>query len=80
VLFWADVLAAERICNHCSRPGKAFDVFVDRPTGFTFVKMPARWKFVGAVSKEDAQHLPRNVLTAVLPLDTSREIATAWRK
>ena len=59
---------------------KTFDVFVDQPTGFTFVKMPTGWKFVGAVSKGEAQHLPRNVLTAVLPLDSSREIATAWSK
>jgi hypothetical protein len=50
-------------------PAKTFDVFVDQPTGFTFVKMPGGWKFVGAVSKEDARHLPKTVLTSVVPDD-----------
>jgi hypothetical protein len=26
---------------------KIFDIFVDQPTGFTFVKMPDGWQFVG---------------------------------
>jgi hypothetical protein len=51
-------------------------VFVDQPTGFTFVKMPSGWKFVGAVSQEEAQHVPANVLTSVLPADSARKIDT----
>ena len=47
------------------RQAKIFDMFVDQPKGFTFVKMPDGWKFVGAVSREDAKHLPDRVLTAV---------------
>ncbi|SPB15330.1 hypothetical protein NOV72_02556 [Caballeronia novacaledonica] len=54
-----------------------YSVFVDQPTGFTFVKMPSGWKFVGAVSKEEAQHVPANVLTSVLPADSARQIDTA---
>ena len=54
-----------------------YSVFVDRPTGFTFVKMPSGWKFVGAVSKDEAQHVPSNVLTSVLPADSARAIDTA---
>ncbi|CAL8478647.1 hypothetical protein CBA19CS11_29110 [Caballeronia novacaledonica] len=54
-----------------------YSVFVDQPTGFTFVKMPSGWKFVGAVSKEEAQHVPASVLTSVLPGDSARAIDTA---
>ncbi|KXV03052.1 hypothetical protein CR51_19100 [Caballeronia megalochromosomata] len=54
-----------------------YSVFVDQPTGFTFVKMPSGWKFVGAVSQEDARHVPASVLTSVLPADSARAIDTA---
>ncbi|MFP3554149.1 hypothetical protein SB861_26090 [Paraburkholderia sp. SIMBA_049] len=45
------------------RQAKIFDLLVDQPTGF---KLPDGWKFVGAVSREDAQHLPDRVLTAIV--------------
>jgi hypothetical protein len=54
-----------------------YSVFVDQPTGFTFVKMPSGWKFVGAVSQEEAQHVPANVLTSVLPAESARAVKTA---
>jgi hypothetical protein len=57
-----------------------YSVFVDQPTGFTFVKLPSGWKFVGAVSKEEAQHVPAGVLTSVLPADSARAISTASAK
>jgi hypothetical protein len=60
--------------------GHTFDVFVDQPTGFTFVKMPGGWKFVGAASKQDTRHLPDTVLTTVLPADGAPEIVSASRK
>jgi hypothetical protein len=47
-------------------PAKNFDVFVDKPTGFTFVKLPDGWKFAGKVSPNDMQHLPSTVLTSVV--------------
>ena len=46
---------------------KNFDVFVDKPTGFTFVKLPGGWKFAGKVSPNDIRHLPSTVLTSVVP-------------
>jgi hypothetical protein len=54
--------------SHDSAP--TYAVFVDQPTGYTFVKLPAGWKFAGAVSKEQAQHLPATVLTKVPAIDT----------
>jgi hypothetical protein len=54
-----------------------YSVFVDQPTGFTFVKLPGGWKFVGAVSKEEAQHVPSSVLTSVLPGASAHAINTA---
>jgi hypothetical protein len=54
--------------SHDSAP--TYAVFVDQPTGYTFVKLPTGWKFAGAVSKEQAQHLPATVLTKVPAIDT----------
>ncbi|SAK49910.1 hypothetical protein AWB76_01391 [Caballeronia temeraria] len=54
-----------------------YSVFVDQPTGFTFVKLPSGWKFVGAVSQEEAQHVPAGVLKSVLPAEPARPMKTA---
>ena len=44
-----------------------FAVFVDPPTGFVFVKMPAGWKFVGKVEQDTIASLPASVITSLLP-------------
>src|SRR5262249_41033104 len=44
-----------------------FAVFVDPPTGFVFVKLPAGWKFVGKVEQDTIASLPTSVYTSLLP-------------
>ena len=46
-----------------------YTVFVDPPTGFVFVKLPAGWKFVGKVEDSDLAKLPSSVVTALLTDD-----------
>lgn len=50
---------------------KDWDVYVDLPTRFAFVKTPARWVFVRQLNEEQMTRLPRTTLTALLPIDDS---------
>ena len=50
-------------------PTRTLDVYVDLPTGFTFIKMPQGWKFVGQVDAADMASLPSTVITALLPAE-----------
>jgi hypothetical protein len=59
-LFAVALLAAPMV-SHAQAVSEAkadspvFTVFVDAPTGYTFVKLPDGWKYVGAVTQEDAR-------------------------
>jgi hypothetical protein len=56
-----------------------FAVFVDPPTGFVFVKMPAGWKFVGRVEHDVVANLPAGVITSLLPPGENDAIDVARR-
>jgi len=49
-----------------------FDVFVDPPSRFVFLKLPAGWKFVGSLSEAEMRTLPPAVLTSLLPVESER--------
>src|SRR5262245_50411192 len=50
-----------------------FDVFVDPPTAFAFIKLPGGWKFIGKLDADQLRHLPPGTLTSLLPRDAERD-------
>ena len=56
-----------------------FAVFVDPPTGFVFVKMPAGWKFIGKVEPDTVASLPASVITSLLPAGERESMDVAKR-
>lgn len=63
-----------------SVPVKDYDVFVDLPTAFAFIKLPDGWKFIGKLDAEQLRRLPPQTLTSLLPPeDESVKLAAAKR-
>lgn len=62
-------LCASAIAQPAAMPVKDFDVYVDTPTGFVFVKLPAGWKFVAKIDEAEMGRLPGTVLTSLLTRD-----------
>ena len=50
---------------------KDWDVYVDLPTRFAFVKTPTRWVFVRQLDEEQMTRLPPSTLTNLLKVDDS---------
>ncbi|WP_077035923.1 hypothetical protein [Pelomonas sp. KK5] len=46
---------------------KDYDVYVDPPTAFAYIKLPGGWKFIGKLDVEQMKRLPPGTLTSLLP-------------
>lgn len=57
---------------------KNFDVYLDQPSGYVFVKLPQGWKFVGKVEEQalaSLKPLPSTVHTSLLPPERTDVLA-----
>ena len=52
-------------------PVQDYDVFVDLPTAFAFIKLPTGWKFIGKLDAAQLSRLPPGTLTSLLPTEAA---------
>jgi hypothetical protein len=57
---------------------KDWDVLVDLPTGFAYVKTPQRWVFVRQLSDEQLDNLPATTLVSLLSAEELGETRLAY--
>ena len=67
LLLAAPMLSHAQAVSEAKADSPVFTVYVDTPTGYTFVKLPDGWKYVGAVTQKDA----RLVQSGAMPKATS---------
>ncbi len=65
----APLADAQVAADGSSATVKDWDVYVDLPTGFAFVKTPARWVFVRQLDAEQMARLHPTVLVSLLPAE-----------
>jgi len=70
---WATAQSKPPTVSPVAAAARPFDVFVDPASRFVFIKLPAGWKFVGALSDAEMLTLPDHVLTSLLPGDPERQ-------
>jgi hypothetical protein len=56
-----------------------FDIFVDPPTAFVFVKLSQGWKFVGKIDAKALTDLPAKIHTSLLSPDEGERTADSER-
>ena len=79
--FTRQVLCAAALLGVCAAPAAFaqatspvvhdYDVFVDLPTAFAFIKLPTGWKFIGKLDAEQLRQLPPGTITSLLPSEDS---------
>jgi hypothetical protein len=79
-LLFAASLALATLSTHAAPiEVRDFDVFVDPPTAFVFVKLPQGWKFVGKLDAQALANLPAKVHTSLLSPEADERTAASGR-
>ena len=79
-VFFTAGFAFATACAHAAPIDvRDFDVFVDPPTAFVFVKLPQGWKFVGKLDAKALAALPAKVRTSLLSPDSNEQTASGER-
>lgn len=63
-------VAAAAVSAHAqpAAPVKDFDVYVDLPSAFAYIKTPVGWKFIRKLETEQLKQLHETTFTSLLPV------------